>query len=106
MLRDVGWAWPTTPMTERANRSSVAFPNRGDLTRTDLARSLGSCQWSQMKRRRQRKRKKGICKGNKKDVGGREQQEDKERQTHGGGGGGWELFPWGITLGVSLHWSF
>lgn len=29
--------------TEQANRCSVASPNRGDLTRSNLARSLGSC---------------------------------------------------------------
>lgn len=42
--------------TERVNRCSLAFPNRGDLTRSNLATSLGSCWWSRRKRRGRRKR--------------------------------------------------
>lgn len=37
---------------------------------------------------------------------GRETAEDKERQTERGVGGRRRAFPRGITLGVSLHWSF
>lgn len=51
-----------------------------------------------------------VKKKKKEKAGGREWKEkaleDKERQTERGWEVGEELFPRGITLGVSLHWSF
>lgn len=54
--------------TERVNRCSVASPNRGDLTCSNLARSLGSCWWSQRKRTGQRKSG-GYAAGGKEEEG-------------------------------------
>lgn len=77
--------------TERTNRCSVAFPNRGDLTRSNLARSLGSW-WSWRKRSGQRQKERYRKKTKKQMDRGRKMVEDKERQTERGVGGGRRVF--------------
>lgn len=73
--------------TKRTNRCSIASPNRGDLTRSNLAGRLGICRWSR-RRRRRGGRSEGYAESKKIRPGGergREGLEDKERQTERGG---------------------
>lgn len=74
--------------TERANRCSVASPNRGDLTRSNLARSLGSCWWSRRKARVCREKIKGKESETERERWEIKRDKHRERGVGAGGGGG------------------
>lgn len=71
--------------TERVNRCSVAFPNRGDLTCSNLALCLGSCWQSRRKRGGQGKRERGVCRERRGEEGWKIKR-DKQRRVGVWGG--------------------